>query len=548
MTLKFQSLTLTFALLCFSSTVLAYDFDFDPTQDSEAQISEMLADFEGEQILVAQSGRRSSGSTSGNELVNALRMAKQKNYKDASMALFRLGYSPKYRSRRMQIKYILGLMLFQMKMNQIAAFQFIQVIKEGRSKYLKQAIEKLSLAADFLGDDTLLNYAISRVKVSQFPRVHRDMLYYRIGEYQYRNGQYAAASSSFARVGSNSSLFASAKYQQGLAYANQNQANKALQAFNDLIESRNTKGVTDKARVSAIAGKARVAYQAKDWDRAIQYYREVPRDTKIWHDTLFESSWAMLRSGRFRSALSNFHSIHSAYYEDFYLPESLLLRSIVYLYICKYQEMDKVLNLFNKIYRPVFVRIDRMLDRRPKASDYFEDVIKALIQYKKYGNDIDTSKFQIPFLVTRRLLQEGDFQNSYNYIKKLLRERKRLQSMPAGWRSSSIGKYATRVLKTRLIKARDRAGRQIRAHLETVKDELFDLFEQEGFIRYEMINGKKELLKKKISQKDLPQDQVDEKSDRDYYIQNGYEYWPFRGEYWLDELGNYHYVGTQACQ
>jgi hypothetical protein len=210
--------------------------------------------------------------------------------------------------------------------------------------------------------------------------------------------------------------------------------------------------------------------------------------------------------------------------------------------------MDKVLNLFNKIYRPVFVRIDKMLDRRPKASDYFEDVIKALIQYKKYGNDIDTSKFQIPFLVTRRLLQEGDFQNSYNYIKKLLRERKRLQSMPAGWRSSSIGKYATRVLKTRLIKARDRAGRQIRAHLETVKDELFDLFEQEGFIRYEMINGKKELLKKKISQKDLPQDQVDEKSDRDYYIQNGYEYWPFRGEYWLDELGNYHYVGTQACQ
>ena len=54
-------------------------------------------------------------------------------------------------------------------------------------------------------------------------------------------------------------------------------------------------------------------------------------------------------------------------------------------------------------------------------------------------------------------------------------------------------------------------------------------------------------MKKKISEKDLPAEQIDEKSDRDYYIQNGFEYWPFRGEYWLDELGNYHYVGTQAC-
>lgn len=120
--------------------------------------------------------------------------------------------------------------------------------------------------------------------------------------------------------------------------------------------------------------------------------------------------------------------------------------------------------------------------------------------------------------------------------------------MPADWQSSAIGKYSLRVMTTRLTKARERAGRQIRAHLEGIKDELFDLFEQEGFIRYEMINGQKERLKKKISEKDLPQEQVDEKSDRDYYIQNGYEYYPFQGEYWLDELGNYHYVGTQACQ
>lgn len=518
-------------------------------KDEAEVLTEILESYSGAEIVVAQNSRRRSSRTeSGGSLVQALRLAKARNYKDASIALFRLSHSPRYRSKSMQIKYILGLMLFQMKLNQVAAFQFIRVVKQGNNRYLKQAIEKLSLAADYLGDDTLLNYAISRVKVSDFPRAHRDMLYFRIGEYQLRNNQTSSAAQSFARVKRTSSLFPSAKYHEGLALAMAGNEKGAVRAFEDLVDSRSSFGVTDVARVSGIMGKARTLYQAKQWDLAIEGYRQIPRDVEMWHDTLFESSWAMLRSGRFRSALSNFHSLHSAFYEDFYLPESLLLRSIVYLYICKYDEMDKVLNLFNKIYKPVFVKIDKMMNSRPNPAVYFNDVVKVIRDYKIKGDDIDKDGYQIPFLVVRRVLQEGDFQNSYNYIKKLLEERRRIGAMPADWQSAAIGKYSQRIIQTRLIKARERAGRQIRAHLESIKNELLDLFEQEGFIRYEMINGKKELLKKKISEKDLPTEQIDEKSDRSYYVQNGYEYWPFRGEYWLDELGNYHYVGTQACR
>ncbi len=121
---------------------------------------------------------------------------------------------------------------------------------------------------------------------------------------------------------------------------------------------------------------------------AIEAYREVPRDTPLWHDTLFESSWAMLRSGRFRSALSNFQSLHSTYYEDFYLPESLLLRAIVYLYICKYDEMEKVLNLFNRIYRPVYKNIEKALENPTDPTVAFNEVVKVMRDYKIKGDDI----------------------------------------------------------------------------------------------------------------------------------------------------------------
>jgi hypothetical protein len=480
------------------------------------------------------------------DLADALTLAKTGRYAEASQRLFQLSYSPRFRDKRMQIKYILGMTLHQMKLNQVSAFQFIGVVKEGNNRYIKQSLEKLSLAADALGDDTLLNYAISRVNVDEFPRVHRDMLYFRIGEYQMRNKQFEEAARSFGRVARGHSLYNSAKYHEALAYAEVNQVDRALATFEQLIQSRANAPVTDKVKVEAQMGKARVLYQKKSWDAAIEAYRDIPRDTEPWHDTVFESSWAMLRSGRFRSALSNFHTLHSTFYEDTYQPESLLLRSIVYLYICKYDEMDKVLNLFSQIYKPVYRQIDKVLNADNKPERYFATMNEILKATKK-GVEPSKMNFPIPYIVAQKISREADFQNSFQYIRRLLEERKRVNSIGGGWANSAVGNYAKKVLATRLLKAKQKSGKIIRNHLLSVKEELLDLIEQEGFARYEMINGRKETLKKKIAGKDLPDQQIDEANQRDFYIQNGYEYWPFRGEYWLDELGNYHYVGTQSC-
>ncbi len=293
-------------------------------------------------------------------------------------------------------------------------------------------------------------------------------------------------------------------------------------------------------------GKARTLYQRKNWDEAIEAYRQVPRDTEFWHDTLFESSWAMLRSGRFRSALSNFHSLHSSFYEDQYLPESLLLRSIVYLYICKYDEMDKVLTLFNRTYKPVYKQINKTLETVDKPDRYF-NLMNDMMKVAKKDSGADRMSMPIPYLVAQKISREPDFQNVFQYIRRLIEEKKRINALSGGWGSSAVGRYSKKVLNTRLAKAKQRAGKIVRNHLLTIREELVDLIEQEGFARYEMINGRKEFLKKRIAGKELPEQQIDETTQRDFYIQNGYEYWPFRGEYWLDELGNYHYVGTQSC-
>ena len=161
--------------------------------------------------------------------------------------------------------------------------------------------------------------------------------------------------------------------------------------------------------------------------------------------------------------------------------------------------------------------------------------------------DFNKKGTPIPYIVAQKIVREADFQTAFQYVHKLVDEKKHMSAIPGGWANMAIGQYAKKVLNTRLAKAKQRVGKIVHNHLVAIHDDLADLIEQEGFIRYEMINGRKETLKKKIAGKDVPDKQVDDDNERDFYIQNGYEYWPFRGEYWLDELGNYHYVGTQSC-
>jgi tetratricopeptide (TPR) repeat protein len=465
-------------------------------------------------------------------------------YQEAVPLLYSLSKKAEFADEKMQIKYILGTALSELDLNQIAAFQFVEVIKNGNSHYVKQAIEKLSLAADKLGDDTLLNYAVSKVHVEDFPASQQDLIMFRLGEVKFKNNQYAAAINLFSRVSEKSRYYFLAKYNKGLALLDSKNPNEAVKVFKSLVANRASTEVTDTNKIVAQLGLARAYYQATDWENAIEAYREIPRDHILWHDALFESSWAMLRAAKFRSALSNFQSLHSTFYEESYIPESLLLRSIVYLYICKYDEMAKVLDLFVKTYGPIRTQIGEFLKLNKDPMIYYNEIESA---YNIKNNISSAGHPRLSLKIDFNILREGDVKRAFSYLKLLSAERAKLDSLPSVSKSS-VGAVGRKILANRFRNAKISVGEMVKSHMVNIRSELHDLYEQADFIRYEMMNGEKEQLKKKIAGKDAPRGMANEKMDRNVYVQNGYEYWPFDGEYWLDEIGNYHYLGNQSCE
>ena len=473
------------------------------------------------------------------QLKKALKQSKQGNYASSTPNLYRFLHHPALTKQKNKIRYQLALNLYNMELYHPAVFQFQTLVSKNAKGYVGRSLQKIALSATYLKDDRLLDYAISKGSLKYISRVDRGKLHYHFGEYWTRKKKFRRAIAHFARVKSSSPFFYKALYQLGLVHAELNQIRRAVRIF-DRLKNRRT-GVTDNFRVSALLGKARSYYQGKKWERAVSAYQQVPKDSPFWHDTLLEKSWALLRGGRLRSALSNFQTLHSEYYQDYYQPESLLLRSIIYLYICKYYEMEKVLDLFHRVYRPVHQRVKRLISAKVGLKSYYQSLALSA------GGNNKGLVVQYPLPVARRILREGDFSAVHHYISRLKEERDRIDQLPYSWRRSMLGKYSTKIVRRRLVNTQKTAGRQALNHLKTIQRELQEFFTQEQYLRYEMLRSKRGFLKKKIAQRNTGQRSV-ESFDRSFYIQNGYEYWPFQGEYWLDELGNYHYTGMDSCQ
>lgn len=477
------------------------------------------------------------------QLRRAITLIDKGDFVLGSRELYRLSRLKSFKHKRVQIKYTLGITFLEMKLYHLASFQLIYVIKKSKNSYRKKALEKLATIIDYLGDEDLMRYIVSEINEKEFPVMQREKLYFYSGVIRFNKREYRSARYYFSKIRKGSNFYSRSLYYRALSYAEQNKVNQSARVFRDLIGVHPK--ITDDNRAAGLMGLARVLYQGKKFDQSIATYRSIPKDSKFFHDALLENSWNFLRSGKFRSALSNFQSLHSAFYQDFYQPESLILRSYVYLYICKYYEMEKVLNLFNSFYMPILKDVNRALKWRNLYLSYFNAVMEAKKLQDK--GETNVAVYPIAPVILNRVMKNPQFKTYLNYLKKIEQEKIIMNNLPESWKRDRIGRNTKYIFDSRITTSQKLAGKIIKSTLIGIKKDLKNLSTSEQYLRYDMLRGKRESIKKRIARKYGDVKQIDAKISRNYYIQNGYEYWPFSGEYWLDEVGNYHYLGRHNC-
>ena len=479
------------------------------------------------------------------ELDRARSLNRNQNPQEASKVLYSIVNNSRYRKEQSEIYYELGRSFSAMGLKQPAVFSLIRAVKANpRGRSLSKYLEVLSRLAFEVGDDVGLNYALSKINIKSFPENQKPILYFRFGQAYLRVGKFKKAANYFSKVPKGHPLSSKSSYFLGLAYSELGRLRESYSAFTQSANYRADNGVVDNQRVAALMGRARVLYHMKKWDQSLNAYRMIPRDSKYFHDMLFESSWAMLRGGKFRSALSNFQSLHSEYYDAYYFPEATLLRAIIYLYICKVSEVNKVVQVYEKTYGKMNKELRSYLSANGSPKN---DIINYLALREELETGTRTYNYTIPYVLLRDLNRSSKVQARAGYYFNLERDLQRINMMES-WSNTTVASFARTIIEKRKKGALTRLGKAIRSELLVYKKELNDFDDQKELIKFELVSAEKEDARKKLEGRDDFDAEVNAKSSRFTFRKNGYEYWPFQGEYWLDEIGNYHYLGVSRCE
>lgn len=484
-------------------------------------------------------------------LKQPLQQIKNQDYKGAAKNLYNIIFSSKVSSQeKIAARYYFGYALMKLKLYQVAAFPLIVVAKEGSPGTIQKSFEHLVTISDSLNDTELLDFTLEKLDSNNLGEVAKEFYNNRMAQALMRENKLDEAAKYLNFTLAVKPDNEEALYTLALVKLKQNNTADAITALEKIYGKYFSRAVTDLKKQKAGIALARAYYQAKRWDDAIGLYREIPKDHPIYRQAQIELTWSLFRASKFRSAMSAIQTLHTPFYENFYDPESLILRTIILIFVCQNDEAEKALMAFQKNYNQAYARLADLTNTSQTPEFYSNQIDEA----QKYLKAIKTDQRnnyngQVPFFIVRSLMDEPPLKNKLEYQNRVQLEKNRIAKIFSSNDEASLRKYAIKILDIRQKGIRKAAGSILKRKLEDKTQELALLTNDVSLLNYEIISGKKQKARQQYIKEvnNSVNTAIDQNESRDFYVKSGYRYWPFDGEYWKDEIGNYQYLGVNRC-
>jgi hypothetical protein len=472
-----------------------------------------------------------------------------------------------------EAEYLLAKSLYRMKLYHSALHHFSRVLARGPDgAYFGRSLEWLFFISRRTVDEGIVLEDVARYSGTEFPVRYRSEFRYLLARYHLTRaealiqaGQTAEGKASLAEarqlvemVPSTAQYFPRARFLAGTAAYQEAEIGlppgqpaapealaPALEDFKEVVRVTNPRAPNAfhdfHTRELAFMNLARIHYEARQNRAAIYYYGKVARGGEQWLESLYETAWAYYRLGDYERALGNMITLHAPFFKDEYFPESLTVKAIIYYENCRYAEVRRVIDEFERIYGPVQAQLEKIVAKEQPPKAFYQ--LLDDIQKKQRQQSSD------PLLdrILKVALSDENFKLRNAVILEIQTESDAVTSYPEAFRYSSLAKSLLDEMQKDRAAAIEQAGQLARAKLEQERDELRELLSKALRIKFETQDKEKELLEQKlVDQRGKP-----EGLHRYRYsvaVPDSEEYWPYEGEYWRDELGTYQYTLTRGCR
>ena len=284
------------------------------------------------------------------------------------------------------------------------------------------------------------------------------------------------------------------------------------------------------------------------WPEAVDFYKDIPKNHELFKNALFEQAWAQFRDLRFRAALSTIENLQTPFYDTYFDPESLLLRIIILLYVCHVDDLESSVAVYEKNFRPISKLLsDWETDKKTQEANL--KLISEADTNLKYTQAGLQRKYEskIPFFIMRTALSSPHLKTHLQNFKTIQAEKNKFKKTMLA-KNKSFSKFADRVFSNRIKTVQKKMSEGFAKYIEQTKKQMDDYNQQFDLVKYEALNVRKNYFKLTASMTEEQKEKLISVADkRDFYTENGYRYWPFESEYWVDEIGNYQFIGQNRC-
>lgn len=372
--------------------------------------------------------------------------------------------------------------------------------------------------------------------------------YYYVGNYLTRLNRYPDAIAAYAKVKLTDRYYFPAKFHEATALVQQEKLEDAAMALQKILysTSQDLSNLDEKSReeMSNMARLAlgRIYFEQKEFEKSFRAYRAVTKNSPRFYDALFEQSWAFFMGGYPNHALGAIHSIESPFFKDRDNPEATMLKSIVYFWMCRYEESRAALTDFNEKYDKSIAGLGYFLNRNRLTDESAYDL------FENYISGVSSESLGIP----RELLATAATQDAMMQVRdqyaSVLEEKRRLTASGV-FRTRQAIEGPMKHLENWEQSLKKELGSRFLKEVMAFRDTYDRLHDQAQFLEVELLMSQKEQILGKELHASNKIAKVSPQKRLSGWGKNNSLSWSAedKEEFWWDEVGYYIYQVEPTC-
>jgi len=443
-------------------------------------------------------------------------------------------------------------MLLDDKYPVIAAIYASQAIKLSGKPFDPSIVRSWAILKEVSQDhpiQNLMENLAEKLHISdkEAPKFGSDWFYYVGNSFAHRK-KYNQAIEAYAKVTLVDRYYFPAKFHEAITQVQRNNLEEAEIALKKILfsTSQDLSELDDDRRLKmnnmVRLALGRIYYETRDFEKSFRAYRGVTKESPQYYDSLFEQAWAFFMGGFPNHALGAIHSIDSPFFNNRDNPESSMLKSMVYFWMCHYKESRAALAEFTEKHKKSVDGLSYFLDRSHLNPE------TAYELFENYVTGVSSESLGIPrALLAAAASQDGMMQVRDQYAT-VLTEKSRL---------AVSGVYRTRIgtgmpmvyLESWEKSLRRSIGKRFLSEVTAMRDTYTQLHEQAQFLEVELLMSEKDHMLGKELHASNKMVTVSTQRDLTGWSNQSRMSWADSGveEFWWDEVGYYIYEVRPQC-